>query len=81
MDKSSVVFRPDNLKLKSPDNSALTIEQDFMLLGRDYYEVKLDQLKISLEVVGNAPLFMSTIIISGYINEQSLLLQQLLIVL
>ena len=47
---SQVVFRLDKLKLKSLSNSTFTRAQ-FLTLGRD--KIKLDQLKIALEVVGH----------------------------
>jgi hypothetical protein len=49
----AIFFRLDNLKLKS-----LTREQ-LHALGRD--KIKLDQLKIALEVVGQASLLQSKI--------------------
>jgi hypothetical protein len=70
----AIVFRLDNLKLKS-----LTRTQ-FHAFGRD--KIKLDQLKIALNVVGHASLLQSKIGKSECYNnviEQSLL-QPLLLV-
>ena len=61
---SSAVFRLDNLKVKSPDNSRVTRAQ-FHAFGWD--KLKLDQLKIVLEVVDHAslPVLQPRISISG----------------
>jgi hypothetical protein len=58
---SSAFFRLDNLKLMSSDNSAFT-RADFHDISRD--KIKLDQLKIALEVIGHASLLQLKIGIS-----------------
>ena len=60
----------DNLKLKSPDNLTFARAQ-FHDFGRDW--IKLDQLKIAIEVIGHASLLQPKIGISEcslYVIEQ-----------